>query len=138
MPADQIQYRSGYKYQLAAPYSIRITIRPEEIITTNWLALEPSGWLHINVGYCWDGPSGPACDTKSFMRASLVHDALYQLMRLEQLPQECRKDADQIMLAICKADGMWAPRRWWCYRAVRRFAARAADPASRKEVKVAP
>ncbi len=30
-------------------------------------------------------PNGPTIETKTFMRASLVHDALYQLMREEHL-----------------------------------------------------
>ena len=47
-----------------------------------------------------DGPSGPAIDTKNFMRASLVHDALYQLMRLGTLDKSRRQYADRLLQTI--------------------------------------
>ena len=77
--------------------------------------------LLIKQGYSWDGPSGPARDTNNFMRASLVHDALYQLIEESQLHKKHRKDADKAMRKICKEDGMGGPRRFWTYWAVRIF-----------------
>ena len=69
--------------------------------------------------YAWDGPSGPTIDTPSSMRASLIHDALYQAIRDGDLEKKDRKKADKIMLAILKRDGMKKWRRSLWYIAVR-------------------
>lgn len=41
--------------------------------------------LRILPGFCWDGPSGPVPDLNLFMYPSLVHDALYFLIRAKVL-----------------------------------------------------
>ncbi len=65
-------------------------------------------------------PSGPTIDTKSFMRGSLAHDALYQLMHEKLLTvADARELADKVLRDICITDGMWKVRAWWVYRAVR-------------------
>jgi hypothetical protein len=96
------------------------------------------GLLVLEVGFCWDGPSGPAVDTPSFMRGSAAHDLFYRLMRLRLLPQSVRKAADKLMYSLCREDGMWPIRAWYCTRAVRDFAAGAADPANVEQVLCAP
>lgn len=129
---NQIKYQEGYKYQLAETYEVNICIKPYELIIHDFIILESSGKLTINKGYAWDGPSGPTFDTKNFMRGSLVHDALYQLMRTGLLSEECRELADKELKRICQEDGMSSLRAWWVYKAVRDFgsssAALAADP----------
>ena len=40
-----------------------------------------NGWLHIPVGFWFDGASGPAIDGMTNLLASLGHDALYLLVR---------------------------------------------------------
>ncbi|SDW60248.1 DUF1353 domain-containing protein [Nitrosomonas oligotropha] len=65
-----------------------------------------SGVLTIKKNYAWDGASGPVLDTQRIMRGSLVHDALYQLMREEHLPQKARENADWLLREICIEDGM--------------------------------
>jgi hypothetical protein len=83
----------------------------------------------------WDGPSGPTIDTKGFMRGSLVHDGLYQLMRDGLLDhEEYRKDADLLLKAICLEDGMSRFRAWYVYHGVRLFAGSAATPRPRNPV----
>ena len=63
------------------------------------------------------------------MRGSLVHDALYQLMRLEELDYKTdRKYADQLLKNICREDGMSAFRAWYVHRLVRAFGEGAAKP----------
>ena len=97
MAKSHIRYRSGYKYQLATSYSMPITIKPKKGIKTAFITLDTKGKLTIKEGYAWDGPSGPVVDTKENMRASLVHDALYQLMRQKKLSARTYKDrADKI------------------------------------------
>ena len=85
MTTGFIKYRSDYKYQLASDYRIQIPIRPAADIDTEFIRLATDGELTVKKGYAWDGPSGPVIDTKKNLRAALVHDALYQLMRNAKL-----------------------------------------------------
>lgn len=134
-----IAYNSGYKCQLKEPYAVTLEIRPVVPIDTDYVKLDGDGRLSLAKGYAWDGPSGPTIDTLSFMRASLVHDALYQLMREGHLDKaRTRELADRILRRICLEDGMWSLRAWWVYQGVRLFADPAADPAARRPVQRAP
>lgn len=134
-----IAYNSGYKYQLKETYAVPIEIKPSSPINTEYIRLDADGNLTIYEGYAWDGPSGPTFDTLNFMRGSLVHDALYQLMRENDLDHVVyRETADRILQRICKEDGMWSLRAWWVYQGVRIFADPAADPAAERPVKRAP
>ena len=121
----RFSYVAGYKYQLKSDYYFRTNIKPEDAILTQFITLCTTGLLYIRKGYAWDGPSGPAIDTPSFMQASLVHDALYQLMREGLVDINYRKDADLMLYKIAREDGMWSLRALWTYWAVRRFAKRA-------------
>ena len=132
-----IKFRGGYKYQLAETYERQIEIL-EDDVHTEFITLTPDGNLTIRSGYAWDGPSGPAIDTLTFMRASLVHDALYQLMRLGLLPQDYRNRADKIMQMICKDAGMWKVIVWWVYLGVKIGAKEAAKPKNKRKIIEAP
>ncbi len=134
-----IAYNGGYKYQLKETYSVSIDIKPEAAIDTEYIVLDTEGKLTISEGYAWDGPSGPTIDTLTFMRGSLVHDALYQLMRENHLDHKIyREPADRTLQKICKEDGMWFLRAWWVYHGVRLFADPAADPSDKRPVTRAP
>ena len=117
-----ISYKKGYKYQLVEAYTVKIPIRPKESVASpsEFIALTANGLLTINKGYAWDGPSGPAIDTRNFMRGSLVHDALYQLIREKLLDQHTTLEpADRLLQKMCKADGMSSLRAWWIYKVLR-------------------
>ena len=116
-------YRSikRYKYQLIAPHSYQVDIFPTIGIETEFLRLDQTGLLTIKKYYAWDGPSGPTFDTETFLRASLVHDALYQLIRTRQLRPNFRRSADRILKKICLEDGMSKFRAWYVFKAVRLF-----------------
>ena len=118
----RFSYSKGYKYQLKSNYALVTHIMPRQFIGNQFITLYRSGLLFISRGYAWDGPSGPAIDTPSFMQASLVHDALYQLMREGLIDINYRKDADLMLYKIARQDGMWYIRALWTYYAVRRFA----------------
>ncbi len=134
-----IAYRAGYKYQLKESYTLRISIKPPIPIDTDYLALTTDGILTIKKGYAWDGPSGPTIDTLNFMRGSLVHDALYQLMRERLLDEGTyREVADRLLQKICEEDGMSSLRAWWVYQAVHFFGEPSADPTNDKPVIKAP
>ena len=134
-----IRYRADYKYQLANDYSISISIKPKSNIDTDFISLDVHGNLLVKKGYAWDGPSGPVIDTDENMRASLVHDALYQLMRNEYLVTRThRKAADQLFKDICKEDGV---SNWWAsayYKALRKYGKPAASPQNKKKIHRAP
>lgn len=117
----QIHYRAGLKYQLEEPVVVQTPIVPPSVIATQWITLAPDGMLYIRSGYAWDGASGPAIDTEDFMRASAVHDALYELIRIGALSPDCREPADALLRDLCIEDGMPKWRAWYTYWAVRCF-----------------
>lgn len=129
MTMPRIQYEEvNYKYKLTRMYAITIKrFKGCDAVELPYLEMY-DGVLMIHSKYMWDGASGPAIDTKSFMRASLVHDALYQLLRKKALPPEMRKAADKVMYDICREDGMSWMRAQWVYRAVRWGGENAAKP----------
>lgn len=117
-----------YKYKLASKYAIEVSIFGYEL-DLPFIQLK-NGLLIIKRGYAWDGPSGPTIDTKNFIRGSLVHDALYQLIRSGNLPLSYREDADILLRRHCVEDGMWSVRAWWIYQGVKYFGAKYARPNS--------
>ena len=134
-----IAYKDGYKYQLKKDYVTVIEIKPAAPIDAKYILLALDGTLTIKEGYAWDGPSGPTIDTLDFMRGSLVHDALYQLMRERHLDKAKYRDvADRLLQKMCKVDGMFALRAAWVYWAVHRFGDPAADPGGDKPLTHAP
>lgn len=134
----KIKYRGGYKYQLYETYTVEIRVFPDKEITTEFIGLTTNGILTVRRGYAWDGPSGPTIDTPNFMRGSLIHDALYQLLRERHLGGSWRDDADQELRRVCTEDGMSWVRTIWVYWAVRWAGGPFADPAYDRPVLEAP
>lgn len=119
----------AYKYRLLETYEAYVGLFPQgPDIYTDFVQLDRTGILKIRAGYCWDGPSGPTIDTKSFMRGSLVHDALYQLIRKGLLPAERKGRADDILKRICLEDGMNPLRAGWVHLALMMFGSRRTQP----------
>lgn len=137
MSGASIYYRDlvDYKYQLMRPYAYETEIVIPAAVKTpgGWVTLSKTGKLCTKKGYAWDGPSGPTIDTKNFMRGSLVHDALYQLMRERLLSGRMRKAADEILYDLCREDGMSAVRAEYVYHAVRAFGGSSARPSRRAQ-----
>lgn len=130
-----IKYRAEYKYQLADAYKQKISIKPKHNIDTEFISLDTEGNLLVKNGYAWDGPSGPVIDTEENMRASLVHDALYQLMRHKELSSRThRKAADQLFKDMCKKDGVSNLQASVYYKALRKFGKPAASPQNKKKI----
>ena len=137
MTKTKIFYRDGYKYQLAETYRVDTGIHPPQVAQiANFIVLETNGQLVVSAGYAWDGPSGPTWDTKNFMRGSLVHDALYQLIRNGELDVTYRKKVDTLLRDLCIEDGMSKMRAWWVFKGVDVFGHSAATEV--KEVHSAP
>ncbi|KKM19395.1 hypothetical protein LCGC14_1656080 [marine sediment metagenome] len=123
----QITYRdlSNWKYQLLGNWYADTEVKGFRIDNIMFTLFE-SGRLKVRRGYAWDGPSGPTIDTKTFMRASVVHDVLYQCLREGLLPPSYRKLADQELIRYAKLDGMNPVRRFYAYWSLRAFAGGAA------------
>lgn len=132
-----IYYRKlkGYKYALVKNYHINIGIKGYDCYTP-YLELSSSGLLHIKRGYAWDGASGPTFDTVSSMRGSLIHDCIYQLIRLGKISPDYRKHADALLEDICREDGMWKIRAHLWERAVRWFAGLCCRPGSEQDERI--
>lgn len=135
--ADGTDYRSlkQWKYQLLVEASIKTRWRPLEWVTSaqGWIRLREDGVLTVLKGYAWDGPSGPSIDTPSFMRGSLFHDALYQLIRAGVLPDQDGDDrlrADELIREVCLEDGMRPFRARYVFWSLRMFGQRAANRSS--------
>lgn len=127
----QIQYRGGYKYSLWETYVGYVRIKGFTV-RHRLFELDPDGKLTIFENYPWDGASGPTIDTKSSMRGSVVHDALYEMMRLGLLPQSCFELANEELRDTCKEDGMWHWRADGWYDAVEKCGHPSADVCDEK------
>ena len=100
-------------------------------VQTDYISLDETGLMILkgrHPEYAWNGASGPAIDTKNFMRATAAHDAGYQLLRLGFLPPRCRVKFDKLLHRICREDGMSRIRAAFIYRAVRICGGSAAKP----------
>jgi len=120
--------RFKYKYNLHHDYEFKADIKVKEPCDLGYVKIDANGTLLIRDGYAWDGPSGPTIDTKNFMRGSLVHDALYQLIREGKIQPDQRKRADEILRQICIDSGMSGIRAWWVFWGVYLFGKGAAKP----------
>ena len=127
-----MRYRKlkGYKYLLLDRYVHEGLLPFADMRVGNEFCNIERGFLYIRPGYAWDGPSGPTIDTDDFMAGSLVHDALYQLMREGLLDIRHRKYADELLRDICIAEGMPKWRAWYVYHSVRLFAKNSAVKAN--------
>lgn len=139
MTQGEIHYRRGYKYQLAGDYHIDLPILGCAG-GTSFTHIDGTGHLLIKEGYAWDGPSDPFLIWApiSSMRASLVHDALYQLIRVRVLDPRFKGIADEWLEKLCKEDGMSSFRaRMWGW-AVSKFGSSAIRPSHEPPVLIAP
>lgn len=111
-----------YKWRLNETYVYFIPIKDFNGHGANdYVSITQHGKLFIKKGYCWDGASGPTWDTDSCRRGSMVHDALYQLIREGIIPKTCKGIADKILHDILIEDGMWKWRADGWYWAVDNF-----------------
>ena len=138
--AQRITYRKlkKYKYQLLEVYAHETGLALDAAVATGggWLKMTKSGRLTVKKGYAWDGPSGPTIDTPNFLRGSMVHDALYQLIREGLLPGRSRLPADKLLRDMCRQDGMSRRRAEYVFVAVRAFGDKAVRPPKNPGAKV--
>jgi len=133
-----MDYRKGYKYQLAKDEHFQTTFRPEYPIITSRIKLYPSGKLIVRESYAYDGPSGPVIDRKTNMRGACGHDALYQLMRMRLMPRHFWREADYNFANWLEEDGAWKITIKVDLAGLKIAGGRAAHPKNRKKVYTAP
>ena len=110
-----------YKFKVEENFSIELAFKIPDF--EHQYASLKDDILSVKRGYAWDGASGPIINTRDTLVASLVHDVLYQAMRLSLIKssKENRKIADKNFFEILKMNGVNSIRRKVWYFAVRLF-----------------
>ena len=116
----QYENISKYKYRLLEDEEFDTGITGI-YASTEYLTIFDTGLMVVKKGYCWDGASGPTLDTEDTMRASLGHDALYQMISLGILSKAHREAADKLLRKWLIEDGMVHARAQLWYEGVRAF-----------------
>lgn len=123
---EDVYYRTGFRHQLSRDFSMyvaRFGIFPLEPGGNEFVQLTIDGRLIVRKHYAWDGASGPALNDRAFVRPSLVHDALYQLIREGVIGQDGRRLADRLLRKMLRKDMLIIARRLpfaqrWAMRAL--------------------
>lgn len=93
-----------FKYEVLKDYRIQLHFCPKETVISRYYVFTRDGMLLIRRGYRWDGASGPTIDTISTMRASAVHDVIYQMIRQRELSYSYKRAGDCELSMIMKED----------------------------------
>lgn len=102
-----MKYKEGYNYALESDYIRYTNIRPTgTIFIPGFVYLYKDGRLVLKAGYAWNGAT-LAPDNKYTLEASLVHDALYQLMGEGILALSWKDAADTELKNIIIEKGGW-------------------------------
>lgn len=133
-----LYFKRGYKYQVARDYHIKVDVKPYMPIGLDHVQLDTDGNLTVRSGYAWNGASGPTWDTLNSMIGSLVHDVLYQLIRLGLIDAAYKEYADNMLHDLCTADGMYSWRADYWRWAVLKFGAGSCKPSAEPKMEVAP
>ena len=85
------------------------------LVGNDFISLNNEGLLTIREGYSWNGMT-KCPDSKNTMFPSLVHDALYQMMRIDFSKDfndkridgryRFRKEADKLLVRLCRQNGI--------------------------------
>ncbi len=126
-------------YQLTREYETETRIIPMQRIYFRFTILDTDRTLILRKGFTWDGATG-AWDTDTLMRGSAEHDAKYELLRQELIPQECREIADDELKETCLMDGMNRFRAAYIHEGVEHLllAKLAASPDHKRVERVSP
>ena len=109
----------SYRFQVAEDTELEL-INDIPNIEFDWFSVS-NRKIQIKKGYAWDGASGPTINTKDTIKASLIHDCLYQAMRLGIIDESNRKTADKELRDQMIKAGCWKIRAYIWYIMVRLF-----------------
>jgi hypothetical protein len=120
--------RKSYEFELLTEETFHTDVRGYGT-TTEFIHLSDEGLLTISKHYSWDGSSVPLKrmikpvwnSDKYCGIASLIHDALYQLIRDGNIPKSCKTIADLTYRNMCILGGMGKLQAAWRYKALRWF-----------------
>ena len=139
MTTDRVLYfRRGYKYVVKRDFHAQLDIIPYAPINQDHMQMDMNGNAVIVAGYPWNGASGPTFDTLNSMRGSLVHDFIYELIRLNLIDKKYKEYADKLLHDLCTEDGMWSWRADYWRWAVLKFGAGSCLPSAEPKEEVAP
>ena len=133
-----LQFSRGYKYWVRADYHIKLNIIPYAPIDLPFIKMDMEGYTTICLGYAWNGASGPTWDTLNSMIGSLVHDVIYQLIRLGLIDSYYKEYGDQVLHDLCTDDGMYTWRADYWRWAVLNFGMGSTRPSAEPKIEVAP
>lgn len=109
-----------YRFETLEAYTFSVAGLPD--IDTEYITIR-SGRITIAPRYAWDGATGwpkKLKHPKCLIQSSLVHDAIYQLMREGKIDRKkWRKYADRMLQLISIEDGMNVVLAAIVYRVVR-------------------
>ena len=134
----RLYFKRGYKYVTSRDYHIQLDIIPFELIKLPYITMDMMGKTLIRAGYPWNGASGPTWDTLNSMIGSLVHDVIYQLIRLGLIDKKYKKYGDDVLHDLCTDDGMFAKRADYWRWAVLKFGAGSTRPSAEPKEEIAP
>lgn len=137
----------SYRFQLTQTLTCQtgITVHGQSVESASepgsdglpFVRLDAEGNLAIHARYSWDGPSFIPGHARRMIRGSLVHDALYQLIRdgcfpvAEGIRGIVAREADILMRKLFLADGTPAVLAWFFYAVIRLFGRRFEEPGSK-------
>lgn len=130
-----------YKYEVLQDYRVKLHFKPKKRIESEFYIFDTDGWLTIKKGYRWNGASGPTWDTRSTIRASAVHDVIYQMIRRSQLDPGLKDLGDRELQIIMiedyhprnKISNQWSNfRAGYYYQAVKYVGGSSCKPGSEK------
>lgn len=144
--ATTIEYRKHRAqrqpiYRLLTKHVVNTGIRDYAIETPGGgVTLNKKGVLTIRPGYWWDGPSGTVRDTGREMLWSLVHDALYDLLREggvvgDEARHDFRLATDNLMYWMMLQSGVPKGKAKTRYLAVRKSGERYTNYLAANEVR---
>jgi len=122
-----------YKYKTFGEFTCYINAPREITVYTDFVEMG-AGEITIADEYAWDGSTGVS--DKHSIIASLVHDALYQLMRLGLVDLKYRIVADRIYRDMCIAEGMSRIEAGIRYQGLRWFGEKYAKPREVKPINI--
>jgi hypothetical protein len=102
--SDHIHYLAGLKYRLDEPYRLKVQLDSPNMVCRH--VSYTDGELLIDREFVWDGMTGMVYNEDAVIRGSLVHDAIYHLMRECNMKASNEKIADELLYKIVVEDGV--------------------------------